>query len=89
MEHEGRPEAMTACKCFSHNGFITRAGIDQLAQWRRESSALDAMYVKKYLDSKVSVSALDSDEDPHVDTRWITCLGETPHGVQEVRSSSS
>ncbi len=71
---------MTQCKCFSHNGFLTKEGyslVDQLHGDRARSLAQVGLL--KYLDSMGSVSALDEDEDPHAVTRWNTCLEEAPH----------
>lgn len=49
------------CRCLSHNGFLTRAGYRAAQQTSLEGLAPRG--VDCYVDSQVSVSALDEDED--------------------------
>ena len=48
----------------SRNGFLTGRGYAEAAQrFAARSREVDAMAPKRYLDSRVSVSGLDEDED--------------------------
>ncbi len=47
----------------SRNGFLTERGYAEVAQRSLEGLEVDNMAPKRYLDSRVSVSGLDEDED--------------------------
>ena len=57
---------MKRCGCNSHNGYLTRAGRDLVAQRSLEGLGVADMEITRYLDSRVSVSALNENEDDHV-----------------------
>ncbi len=47
-----------ACKCLSHNGFLTAKGLKEAAQREVDVHGVDAMWSASYLDRVGSVSAL-------------------------------
>ena len=57
------------CECRSHNGFLTAKGLEETALRRSDSLELAGRVAIRYLDSRVSVSASESDKmifDDHV-----------------------
>ena len=55
------------CTCYSHNGFMTRAGYALVAQWELELHGVDTMTSLLYIDREGSVSAPVEVEDLYAD----------------------
>ena len=65
---------MTECRCHSHNGFLTKVGLEEAAQ-RRAQGALVSWDGYEYVDKEGSVSVLERERDLSTLDLWDESSG--------------